>query len=176
MAIVYRCECGHRIELPDFTAGSRAACPGCGRVSTVPQESTEEGERPAEAEGPFCSHCGERVDPEDAVCPHCGEELPERVRPREPVTSGFAITSLVLGIASVLGVFCCSVGGLLGIPAIVVGVIGLKKISDSEGDLKGAGLAKGGIGTGIAGLLLAVAMFVMMLLYAMSKSTGPPGP
>jgi hypothetical protein len=54
-------------------------------------------------------------------------------------TSGLAITSLVLAI---LSPFTCL---LTAIPAIILGIVGLVKISKSGGQLKGSGFAIAGI-------------------------------
>jgi hypothetical protein len=78
----------------------------------------------------------------------------------QPKTSGLAIASLILGI---LG--ACGITALLG---IIFGVISLKQIRQSKGQLKGEGLA-------IAGLCIAAFMFLFpfgaaMLLPALAKA------
>ena len=62
---------------------------------------------------------------------------------------GKAVASLVLGILSLLG---C--GALLAIPAVILGVLARRDAERSGGRIGGAGLALGGIVTGV---LLAVA-------------------
>ena len=57
----------------------------------------------------------------------------------QPKISGLAIASLVLGI---LSPFTCLI---TAIPAIVLGIVALVKISKSTGQLKGSGLAIAGI-------------------------------
>jgi competence protein ComGC len=72
-------------------------------------------------------------------------------------TSGLAITSLVLGIMSVVLVVIC-IGPLFGIPAIILGHIACAKINRSGGALSGKGLAIAGFATGYVSLALMLAM------------------
>jgi hypothetical protein len=67
-----------------------------------------------------------------------------------PKTSGLAITSLVLGC---LGTVSC---GLTAIVGFILGLIGLRKINRSNGQLGGKGLA-------IAGISVSAAMFFLIL-------------
>lgn len=64
-------------------------------------------------------------------------------------TSGKATASLVLGLLSF--VMCL----FTGIPAIILGIIGLSNIGKSQGRLKGQGVAIAGIVTGAIGTLIA---------------------
>jgi prepilin-type processing-associated H-X9-DG protein len=73
--------------------------------------------------------------------------------PAQPKTSGLAIASIVLGIAGL-----CTVG-LTGIVGIILGIIALKKIGRSGGQVAGRGLAIGGIVASVVTLLLG-AIFV----------------
>ncbi|MBX6315577.1 MAG: DUF1559 domain-containing protein [Isosphaeraceae bacterium] len=108
-------------------------------------------------------------------CPDCGRELviplpesqawsapevgpPKDVYPGEAGTSGKAIASLVLGLLSFLCVF------FTGIPAIILGILGLNDIDRSQGRLKGRGLAVGGIVTGSIGTVLIGAGVLIALL------------
>lgn len=75
-----------------------------------------------------------------------------------------AIVSLVLGISSIL--FC---GGLTGPPALITGIMARKKASNNPAEYGGAGLALGGIITGIFGtlvllLVLAYIAFVFLIM------------
>jgi Domain of unknown function (DUF4190) len=56
-----------------------------------------------------------------------------------PRVSAMAITSLVLGVGS----FFCWI--FTGLPAVILGALSLRKIYRSNGQLKGEGLAIGGI-------------------------------
>ncbi|MFH1732613.1 MAG: DUF4190 domain-containing protein, partial [Planctomycetota bacterium] len=68
----------------------------------------------------------------------------ENVPPAPPMTSeaktsGLAIASLILGVC---GLITCGVTALVG---LVLGIVGLVSIKNSQGRLKGDGLAIGGI-------------------------------
>lgn len=78
-------------------------------------------------------------------------------------TSGMAITSLVLG---VLGVISCGLTSLVG---LVLGIVALKNINRSQGQLSGSGLAIAGICVSGAFLLL-IPILASLLLPALSKA------
>ncbi len=84
----------------------------------------------------------------------------------EGKTSGLAIASLVLGI---LGLLTCGVTALVG---LILGIVGLVSIKGSEGRLKGAGLATGGIVVSAVFLLAVPFMSIMagMLLPALGRA------
>ena len=78
--------------------------------------------------------------------------------PGSATTSGLAVTSLVLGIASFI--FSC----LTGIPAVICGIMAHSKISKSVGRLKGNGLATAGIVTGSIGTLVSIILILIGML------------
>jgi prepilin-type processing-associated H-X9-DG protein len=80
--------------------------------------------------------------------------------------SGMAITSMVMGIASV----ACFFGFLLGIPAIILSSISLNKIN--KGLQSGKGYAIAGLVTGIVGTMniFMIAILAGMLLPALSQA------
>src|SRR5262245_57291090 len=84
-----------------------------------------------------------------------------------PRTSGKAIWSLVLGILS----FGCMF--LTGFPAVILGILGIRDVSRSNGRVTGSGLAIGGIITGAIGSLLCtggvVPLLIGLLLPAVQK-------
>jgi prepilin-type processing-associated H-X9-DG protein len=107
----------------------------------------------------YCPKCG-ASNPEYAkLCGRCGQVLPSAASqiPAEsaarPRTSRLAIAALILGI---LTPFTCMVTTL---PAIIVGIIALAKISGSRGTLKGLGMAITGIVLPI--VVLPIAMGVL---------------
>jgi len=81
----------------------------------------------------------------------------------EPKTNKFAITSLVLGILSLI---LCGVGVIFAIPGLIFGFLGMSRVKKSGGTEKGHGLALAGTvmnGTAlvmfpIIGLLAAIAV------------------
>lgn len=81
---------------------------------------------------------------------------PQNTRgPEESVT--ISIIAMVLGIISLVFSCCYALSIMLGIAAIVLGIIGLKK------EKKGKGFAIAGIVTGAVGLSFAIIMFVFEL-------------
>jgi len=108
----------------------------------------------------YCPKCG-LENPEDAkVCVSCSQPLPVEIDvPSLPVakTSALAIWSFVL---AMLGLFTFMITTL---PALICGIIGLIKISKSNGQLKGKGLAIAGITIPIVSLVL---IFIISMLLA----------
>lgn len=79
--------------------------------------------------------------------------------------NSLAITSMVLGIVSLTGF-----GLILGIPAIVLGIIALKKKAANRG-LSITGIVTGAISTLLS--LLLIAFFVFMVIFAASQPNDP---
>jgi hypothetical protein len=77
-------------------------------------------------------------------------------QPRQ--TSPLAIVSLVLGI---LGLPCCMFF-VLGIAAVVTGLIGRKQIRESQGRLKGDGMALAGIVLGVVAVMFALVYYILI--------------
>jgi prepilin-type processing-associated H-X9-DG protein len=120
--------------------------------------------------------CGQSFETRDAnagrraKCPSCGRELIVPVagapvaraelefEPLESRTSGKAIASLVLGLMSLV----CNI--VTGLPAIILGALGLSDISRSKGRVKGRGLAIAGIALGGLGCTLVLLGFLAGLL------------
>ena len=71
-------------------------------------------------------------------------------------SNGLAVTSLVLGIISLVS-FC--VGFLAGIPAIIFGVLGRKKAAELNGE--GSGQATGGLIMGIIGTVIGIGFVIL---------------
>jgi hypothetical protein len=102
-------------------------------------------------------------------CPECGRELliPFPKEGTDPEvgplpgygvpTSGKATASLVLGLLS----FCASF--LTGLPAIVIGLLGIREIGRSRGYLKGQGMAIAGVVTGVLGTLVSAVLMLPAL-------------
>jgi prepilin-type processing-associated H-X9-DG protein len=84
--------------------------------------------------------------------------------PAQPKTSGLAIASIVLGIAGL-----CTVG-LTGIVGIILGIIALKKIGRSGGQVAGRGLAIGGIVASIVTLLVWALLVALSLFLSLGVS------
>ena len=80
---------------------------------------------------------------------------PQIVPPGQPKRCGLAIASLVCGIIGPLTV------GLTSIVAVILGIVGLVKISKSQGALGGKGLAI--VGTVLGGLFLLALPFIALI-------------
>lgn len=104
----------------------------------------------------YCPKCGTQNPDVALVCSSCSAVL-QTESTQAPVpaakTSGLAIASLVLAI---LSPFTCFI---TAIPAIIIGIVVLVKISNSGGQLKGTGLAI----TGIALPVLLVPVFALLM-------------
>lgn len=73
--------------------------------------------------------------------------------------NGLGIAALVLGILSIPAAFFAGVPGiLLGLLAIVLGIIGLRRVRSRQADNKGMAIA--GIVTGVVGLVLGVIILI----------------
>ncbi|MGH7203252.1 MAG: DUF4190 domain-containing protein [Candidatus Levyibacteriota bacterium] len=81
--------------------------------------------------------------------------------------SGYALASLILGIVS----FFPLIGLLLGITAIVLGAIGLKKVKEEK--LKGKRMAITGIVLGILGILFTIILYGSLFYFAFIAKDGP---
>ena len=118
-----------------------------------------------------CPYCGKNVSVRAPECPYCGEDLEDAPPPRPGVeatdflvptnVSGWALVSCYAGLVG----FCLPLAGLLfAVPAVVCGIVALRK--GSRGRSYGAvtsnaraiiGLVLGSLGTvGWGGLLIAM--------------------
>jgi prepilin-type processing-associated H-X9-DG protein len=126
----------------DEYAGRRTNCPDCGRELVIPSASQDVFE-------------AEDYPPRPGLAPDVGPQ--KAAEYREGGTSGKAITSLVLGLFSCL---CL----LLGIPGLILGILGLGDINRSQGRLGGKGLAIAGIAINSIGLVLSLILVPIALL------------
>jgi hypothetical protein len=81
-------------------------------------------------------------------------------------TSGKAVTSLVLGIVSI--VMC---GLFLGIPAMIVSRQAKREIAESRGTIGGGGMATAGFVTGLIGTIwsvVAAIIFVLLIIFGVT--------
>ena len=152
--IRFICPCGKALSAREEYAGETTRCPDCERELTIPGAEGVQ-------TGPV-SH-GERD--EGVRQSRRGRDDTFDDGPIATKTSGMAITSTILGVLSLVP---CSV--LTGIPAIILGGLGLSAIGRSRGRLKGKGLAITGIVTGaISFLLLPIVLGIGLLLPAVSS-------
>jgi len=112
-------------------------------------------------------------------------EMPSSMRPDEPFdpnaggsymsynkpakTSGMALTAMILGILAIpLG--CFGVGIVLGIVAMIMGIISLNAINRNPEQQGGKGYAITGIVTGALSLVLVVPLLIAILLPSLGKA------
>lgn len=81
-------------------------------------------------------------------------------------TSVLAMLSLVLGCLSIIPFY----GSLFSIPALILGIIALVKISKEGNNLKGRDLAIRGILLGVLGMLISIAIILPSILGAREAS------
>ena len=120
-----------------------------------------------------CSNCGCALPTADAAfCPGCGARGPagvsapyavppmqpasQPVYTKDPPGKGFAITSLVLGIASFLCLGCFG-----AIPGMIFGFIALKKLKEARAS---TAMATAGIVLSIIFIVLAFLFILLILL------------
>lgn len=107
----------------------------------------------------YCSNCGTELSEAAPACPKCGHPRATAASPTRR-TEGSAVASLILGI---LGLLACPL--ILSIPAIILGNQAQTKIRNDpslEGDgMARAGIILGWVGVGLAGLGIAVVVFLI---------------
>jgi uncharacterized membrane protein len=93
------------------------------------------------------------------------EPAPAPVATHAPDGTGQSIAALVLGILAVT-----SMGLLTGIPAIVFGIIGIKKHPREKG-MALAGLIMGGVGTLLS--VIALVFFIVIIMFSAAYDRTP---
>jgi hypothetical protein len=98
----------------------------------------------------------------------------------QPRTDGMAITALVLGIAAFPGICCYGIPAIgLGIAAVILGRMALRRVRASGGTLGGEGLAQAGWICGlVAGAIGAIYLIFIAgtLIFAVSNGAFSPTP
>ncbi|MER5967755.1 DUF4190 domain-containing protein [Streptomyces sp. NPDC002057] len=87
---------------------------------------------------------------------------------QQPPSNGMGTTSMVLGIIAVAGFCLYGLGAILGILALIFGIIGLKKVGRGEATNRGmaiAGIVLGAIGT------LVSAVFLGFIIWAIAQDS-----
>lgn len=108
----------------------------------------------------YCPKCGTQNPDVALVCSSCSAVLSgvsTQTQMPAPKTSGLAIVSLGLAI---LSPFTCFI---TAIPAIIIGIVVLVKISNSRGQMKGTGLAIAGIVLPVVLVPVAAILMGMMM-------------
>lgn len=82
-----------------------------------------------------------------------------------PSNDPLAVTSLVLGICSLVGSLCCSIFVVLSAGVgIVLGFVALSRIAGSQGQRTGRGMAIAGLVCSVIAVLVGVGFFVLALV------------
>lgn len=81
-------------------------------------------------------------------------------------SNGFGIAALVLGVLSLFGVLTVLLGVVLGVLAIVFGLLGRRRARRGEAD--NGGMALAGLISGVIALLLSVAIVVAAVVFLRS--------
>jgi len=115
----------------------------------------------------YCPKCGTQ-NPDDAqVCRSCSGVL-TRVSTMAPApaakTSGLAIASFVLGILSLCTFF------ITAIPAVILGIVSLVKISKSSGRLQGNGFAIAGIVVPAVSVIFVLPLMMGIMMPALART------
>jgi hypothetical protein len=154
--IQFTCPCGKLLQARPEHAGQRTRCPRCERELDIPRPDTAfRPAAPAEAGDERIARALPPHYPEDDE-----EEVEDRPRRKQPGTSGKAVASMILG---VLGIVPCSV--FAGIPALVLGLLGLSEVRASGGRLRGRGLAITGVVLGSLSLVLGIVAIPVALIF-----------
>jgi hypothetical protein len=155
MAIRFSCLCGQELQASDGHGGRVTRCPSCKAELTIPSVASDIQAEPPRATDQPANHKRWGND----------EDRPRSVE--RTGSSGKAWASLVFGVLS----FCFSLAA--GIPAIILGILGLRDINASRGRLSGQGAAITGIVLGAIGSLLVgpalIAVVISLLLPAVQK-------
>ena len=150
--------CGSPFLIAEQYRGREVKCPRCSTTSIA--DDNKPAETPAGSTMP-CPFCAEEISTNVIRCQHCGSIVrqpgPGPVQGYPQRTSGMAIASLVLGLIP-----CMCVPSLL---AIIFGHIALSKIANSNGQLKGRGMA-------IAGLILGYFFTAASIIYVIIVAAG----
>jgi hypothetical protein len=151
--IRFWCECGRQLQARGDDIGRLAACPICGKTTTVPDSDQPRADLRTRSPGPAAEHGDITREPlRQTPRPAPRDEERPVVQP----TSWLATAALVFGVLS----FPCGFGVFMSLPAIITGILALRKISRIAGELRGRGSAIAGLVLGCLGLLLVPALYL----------------
>ncbi|MEM8835330.1 MAG: DUF4190 domain-containing protein [Planctomycetota bacterium] len=128
---------------------------------------------PRPSPGVFCPSCGYdlRGSPIGGVCPECRYDYSKILQiTQETGSSGFAVTSLVLGILSIVGCTGYGLPGLLfGIPGWIFGHYAIRRVDEGRAPASSRGMAKAGricsiIGVSLSALAFAAVLFMLVIV------------
>jgi hypothetical protein len=170
MSISFQCACGKQYFVGEQHAGKSTSCQACGATIVVPAQSANTS-APIVAPAPLRPAPRPANDAPQAAVQVAARSVDEPVKAvvvepsaTPPKSQGLALPSALLGLSSFF-MICFT-----GIPAIVLGILSLKKIGDSRGRLGGKGYAITGSASGTIGILLTF-VFVPLIFSINQKAT-----
>jgi len=189
MPIIACPHCGTELSAPDNVLGQEVVCGRCNRPFVAqrtapapagaaappgPQPAGGPSPPPARPTTPPPGPAG--VPPPPRVAPPGSPGVPPPVPPpvgymsppgfvTAPRTSGFAVASLVLGIASIVTCWCYGISSLIcGILALVFYSHAVRDVSSGECTAASLGMAKAGRICAFIGIVLGVGLWVVFFV------------
>ncbi len=187
MPIVSCPNCGTRLQAPSEVLGQEVACGRC-KTSFFAHADPAEGQgapRPAPAAPPQQppAPAGQPTAPSaPAAPPPVGTPPRMPAPPHAPAapeaairpTSGYAVASLVLGIAAIPTVCCYAIPSLIcGILALIFHRTAMNDIRAGRASDSSAGVAKAGRICGLIGIVLSIGLWVVLAVLFIAFTVGP---
>ncbi len=191
MPVITCPNCGTQLNAPDSLLGQQVTCGKC-RCLFVAQSQTPPSTQPvavqaqtpvetppdgAEPAAPPPQAPSLVAPPMVAPPPMPGQAGYQQVtggyyQPAPLATSGYAVASLVLGIASLVTCFCYALPPLICGPlALVFSNIAMRDIRAGSANPSSLGLAKAGKICGLIGLLLAIGAWILGVVIGIAMAT-----
>jgi DNA-directed RNA polymerase subunit RPC12/RpoP len=135
MEIKFACsKCNQRLSAEHTDVGQQVECPACKTILVVPPPPPGAAPAPSEAGTVFCPECGSHNTATNSTCAQCGFVLQSRPLP-PPAAANDGLSTLIpyrntlALIGYYLGVFSLipCLGIPLGIAALILGILGLKR-------------------------------------------------
>jgi len=180
MPVIACPNCGTQLNAPDNLLGQQVTCGKC-RCLFVAQPQIPPSAQPLAARAPAgampngaepaAAPLPPQAPPMVALPGPVGQTGYQQVtagyyQPAPLATSGYAVASLVLGIASLVTCLCYAVPPLiLGPLALVFSSIAMKDIRAGAAGPSSSGLAKAGKICGLIGLLLAIGAWILGVVF-----------
>ena len=187
MPVITCPNCGTQLSAPDSLLGQQVTCGKC-KCLFVAQSQTPPSAQPGEAQTQGLPETPTgaaefalapmQAPPMVTPPPQVGQAGYQQVtagyyQPAPLATSGYAVASLVLGIASLVTCFC------YGVPALICGPLAMAFSSRARNDIRAgaanpssAGLATAGKICGLIGLLMGIGyvIFIVVIIVAAALS------
>jgi hypothetical protein len=171
------CSCGKKLRVPTVQQNP-ASSPSSAGDARFRGEDGSGPQQPAAPQGvnPAAGTATSEQNPFSTPSqgnPYAATNTPHANNPMMPpqgASQGLAITSLVLGIVSLVLMFTCCLGFLTAIPAVIFGTVAIKKANRGEAGGKGMAIA----GVVLGGVVLALTALVVVF-YGVMFALAPQG-